>query len=247
MRSFKETSLFSGLHWQQNMGTVKICTLGKWNCLEKLSVKPWQTIQRVNDYEGLVEIDYPDITGEWKKLILLGRVLKPLKISINMSTPHNILISFLRVPSIKMLFLLEKKCNLSRNGSGNSQNAKNYFAVRRFGEHENDTIQQWTCPLRSLQSDIFWWKNTRIILIWFGFEIIDSICSTLTRDAHTKFRTLRTPCWWKWYFVLKFVTQYGNTVLERTFSYEHPWLRLWYKFRIFRWVPNITKLHLHRV
>ena len=59
-----------------------------------------------------------------------------------MSTPHNILISFLRVPSIKMLFLLEKKCNLSRNGSGNSQNAKNYFAVRRFGEHENDTIQQ---------------------------------------------------------------------------------------------------------
>jgi len=54
-----------------------------------------------------------------------------------------------------MLFLLEKKCNLSRNGSGNSQNAKNYFAVLRFGEHENDTIQQETWLLRSLQSDIF--------------------------------------------------------------------------------------------
>ena len=95
MRSFKETSLFSGLDGQPHVSRRLGCS---WWYIEEVSVEPWWTIQRANDYEGLVEIEYPDIKG--LRLLCVRYI-------------HYI--TLFRVPFAKVLLLSKTECHIPRH------------------------------------------------------------------------------------------------------------------------------------
>ena len=91
---------------------------------------------------GAISLDSAPSTGKTKRL--KSMTMSPCKVRNLMTT-----LSIVK-KSVKL-----KLRNDKRDGSGNCENAKNYFAVFCSGRNVRTTFNKKTMLLRSLRSDIF--------------------------------------------------------------------------------------------